>query len=147
MSSGIRVRQLEPGDKPEWLRLFAGYIEFYNASVPADVIELTFTRLLPARDLVGLVAVGPDGRTAGIAHLLFHPSTWSATGYCYLEDLYVDPAARGSGAGRALIEAAYREADGRGATRTYWVTREDNEVARRLYDRVATIAPFVQYRR
>ena len=52
-----------------------------------------------------------------------------------------------AGAGRALIEAVYREADARGCTRTYWVTEEGNATARALYDRVATKAPFVQYRR
>ena len=50
----------------------------------------------------------------GLAHVLFHRSTWSPTTYCYLEDLFVDPARRKTGAGRALIEATYREADARG---------------------------------
>ena len=51
------------------------------------------------------------------------------------------------GAGRALIEAVYAEADARQCTRTYWVTQEFNTTARALYDRVATKLPFVQYRR
>jgi GNAT superfamily N-acetyltransferase len=78
---------------------------------------------------------------------VFHPSTWSPTAYCYLEDLFVGREARHHGTGRALIEAVYKEADKRGATRTYWATKEDNRTARRLYDRVATLSPFVQYRR
>jgi GNAT superfamily N-acetyltransferase len=49
--------------------------------------------------------------------------------------------------GRALIEATYREADKRGATRTYWATMEGNATARRLYDRLAKLSGFVQYRR
>lgn len=144
---GVHVRYLTPSDKPDWLGLFDAYIAFYEASVPPDVIEIAFARLLAAREQVGLVAAGDDGKPVGIAHLLFHASTWSATSYCYLEDLYVDPAVRGGGVGRALIEAAYREADRRGASRTYWVTRGDNAAARRLYDQVAAVTPFVQYRR
>ena len=58
--------------------------------------------------------------------MLFHRSTWSPAWYCYLEDLFVDPARRKTGTGRALIEAVYREADARGCTRTYWVTQEFN---------------------
>jgi len=59
-------------------------------------------------------------------HLLFHPSTWSATSYCYLEDLFVSPSVRGGGVGCALIEATYDEADRQGAERVYWLTAHDN---------------------
>jgi len=95
---------------------------------------------------IGLVAE-VDGQVIGLAHVLFHRSTWSPTWYCYLEDLFVDPAARKNGIGRALIEATYREADARGCTRTYWATQEFNYRARSLYDTVATKSPFIQYRR
>ena len=142
------VRPLEERDKPTWLALFRDYIAFYRATVPDDVIELTWTRLMdPSSGMVGLAAVDGGEMPIGIALLVFHPSTWSPTTYCYLEDLYVSPSARGRGVGRALVEAIYREADARGATRTYWVTEEANEMARRLYDTVAVRAPFVQYRR
>jgi len=143
-----RVRRMEARDKDAWRRLFGDYIAFYRADVPEPVIEATWRRLLSGSDgMVGLVAVGDDDRPIGLAHLVFHVSTWSPTAYCYLEDLYVDAASRGSGAGRALIAATYAEADRRGATRTYWATETGNAEARRLYDRVATLSPFVQYRR
>ena len=87
---------------------------------------------------IALVAVDDADRPIGLAHVLFHRSTWSPTWYCYLEDLFVDPARRQKGAGRALIEATYREADARGCTRTYWTTQEFNYRARSLYDQVAT---------
>jgi ribosomal protein S18 acetylase RimI-like enzyme len=61
--------------------------------------------------------------------------------------LFVDIDTRRRGLGRALIEATYREADKRGATRTYWATQADNAAARRIYDRVAKPSGFVQYRR
>mgnify|MGYP000899220721 CR=1 FL=1 len=115
-----RVRPLEPRDKPEWLALFRDYIAFYRAVVPDAVVELTWSRLMdPASGIVGLAAVDDDDRAVGIALLVFHPSTWSPTAYCYLEDLYVAPSERGKGTGRALIEAVYAAADARGATRTY----------------------------
>jgi GNAT superfamily N-acetyltransferase len=144
----IRVRRLEERDKPVWLGLFKGYIAFYEATVPETVIEATWAQLMAGSDgLLGLVAVDEVDTPLGLAHLLFHRSTWSPTWYCYLEDLFVDPARRAKGVGRALIEATYREADGRGCTRTYWVTQEFNATARALYDRVARKEPFVQYRR
>lgn len=148
VESSVKIRQLTASDRAAWDALFHGYINFYEAKVPDDVIELTWKRLIEQSDgFVGLVAVDEKDHPIGLAHLVFHPSTWSPTTYCYLEDLFVDRAARRHGVGRALIMAAYEEADKRGATRTYWATKQDNTHARRVYDRVATLSPFVQYRR
>jgi GNAT superfamily N-acetyltransferase len=145
----MRVRRLEERDRAAWDRLFRAYIESYRAVVPAPVIELTWQRLMAGGEgePIGLVAIDDADAPVGLAHLLLHRSTWSPTWYCYLEDLFVDPAQRNNGAGRALIEAVYREADAHQCTRTYWVTEEGNAPARALYDRVAARAPFVQYRR
>jgi len=145
----VRVRKLEPTDKEAWLALFKGYIEFYKASVPDDVIEITWKRLHSGNEgmHIGLVAVDDADDVIGLAHVLFHRSTWSATWYCYLEDLFVQPNLRARGVGRKLIEAVYAEADARKATRTYWTTQEFNYRARGLYDQVATKSPFIQYRR
>jgi GNAT superfamily N-acetyltransferase len=145
----IAVRRLQEKDKPAWLRLFKGYIEFYKATVTDDVIEHTWRRLVGGEQgfHIALVAVDESDAPVGLAHVLFHRSTWSPSWYCYLEDLFVDPACRKTGAGRALIEATYKEADARGATRTYWATQEFNYTARALYDQMATKSVFVQYRR
>jgi GNAT superfamily N-acetyltransferase len=142
------IRPLEARDEPRWRYLFDGYIRFYQSEVPQHVITAAFNRLLANEDgMAGLVAVDGSGCVIGLANLVFHRSTWSPTWYCYLEDLYVDPGVRGTGAGRALIEATYAEADRRGATRTYWATQEHNATARKLYDRIGVLTEFVQYRR
>lgn len=141
------IRRLEARDRIGWQELFQAYIDFHGDTVPTDVIALTFDRLVAGRDLVGLVAVDAQDTLIGLANLVFHPATWTATCHCYLEDLYVEPALQQRGVGRRLIEASYAEADLRGADRTYWFTRGDNTEARRLYDKVATLSPFVQYRR
>jgi ribosomal protein S18 acetylase RimI-like enzyme len=73
--------------------------------------------------------------------------TWAIGPRCYLEDLFVDPNARVNGVGRALIEAVYRAADAAGADQVYWLTAGDNARARALYDKVATVTPFIKYRR
>jgi GNAT superfamily N-acetyltransferase len=148
IESNVNIRPLRASDRKAWEALFHGYINFYEAKVSNDVIDVVWQRLLKQEDgLVGLVAVDDNDHPIGLAHAVFHRSTWSPTTYCYLEDLYVDRDVRRHGTGRALIKAIYEEADKRGATRTYWATKEDNRQARRLYDRVATLSPFVQYRR
>ena len=148
-NNDVSVRRLEARDKAAWVPLFKGYIEFYKSAVADDVIEETWTRLLSGQEgfHIGFVAVDNSDMPIGLAHLLFHRSTWSKTWYCYLEDLFVRPDIRAKGIGRALIEAVYRESDSRGATRTYWSTQEFNYRARGLYDQVATKSPFLQYRR
>ena len=144
-----KVRRLAPRDKQAWAPIFKAYIEFYKASVADDVLEETWTRLMSGIDgfHIGFVAVDETDMPVGIAHVLFHRSTWSKTYYCYLEDLFVRPDIRAGGIGRSLVEAVYREADARGASRTYWTTQEFNYRARGLYDQVATKSPFIQYRR
>jgi GNAT superfamily N-acetyltransferase len=97
--------------------------------------------------MVGLVAVGDHGELLGFAHLVFHPSTWSDTFYCYLEDLFVSREARGTTTGRDLIQAVYGEADRRGATNTYWQTQQYNGAARSLYDQVGHLTSFITYQR
>jgi len=145
----VATRPLQPGDHARWRDLFKGYIAFYEASVSDEVMDLTWQRLMSGEGgaMLGLVACRADGHIIGIAHVLFHRSTWSPTWYCYLEDLFVDPDERAQGAGAALIQAVYRESDARRCTRTYWATQEFNTRARHLYDKVATKSPFVQYRR
>lgn len=144
----VRLRALEARDYDAWLPLWHGYLEFYKTAVPESVTQTTWRRIVdPAGPIHGLGAFDETGAMIGIVHYLFHPVTWSASERCYLEDLFVSPAARGTGAGRALIEAVYRAADERGADQVYWLTATDNATARRLYDRVARATPFMKYQR
>ena len=91
----IRVRPVVSTDEGPWLKLFRDYVTFYEATVPEDVIALTWQRLIARDDnMLALIATDESGQALGIAALVFHRSTWSPTWYCYLEDLFVDPAAR-----------------------------------------------------
>lgn len=144
----LEIRPLEARDRNAWLPLWRGYLDFYETSVPDEITEETWRRILsPDGPIHGLCAVDADDRLIGIVHYLFHPVTWSITPRCYLEDLFVSPDARGSGAGRALIEAVYRAADEMGADQVYWLTADSNTTARKLYDSVAQLTPFIKYRR
>ena len=88
-----------------------------------------------------------DGQLLGLTHYLFHRHCWKIEEVCYLQDLYVAPEARGTGLGRALIEAVYAAADAAGAPAVYWLTQDFNHEARQLYDRVARVSPFIRYNR
>ncbi len=142
------IRPLVAADFAPWEQLWLAYLRFYRATVSNEITAATFRRLCEQTDgMIGLVAVDDQGALAGLAHLVFHPSTWSADPYCYLEDLFVAPAARGTGTALQLLEAAFAESRRRGAARTYWETQEFNAPARSLYDQVAHRTSFVIYER
>ena len=140
------VRPLRSDQRLEWEPLWQGYLHFYKASLPAAATDRAWERLNdPAERMFGLGA-WVDGRLCGIVHYLFHRSFWTIAEYCYLQDLFVAETARGTGCGRALIEAVADKALEAGADRVYWLTQEDNHTARALYDKVATRSGFIQYR-
>lgn len=140
------VRPLAGTDQADWRRLWTAYLEFYESTVPDEVYATTWRRLFDPGEFEpkGFIAVA-DGRAVGLVHYLYHRSCWSVVNNCYLQDLFVDPATRGTGAGRALIEAVHAEAAKIGVANVYWMTRETNETARRLYDRVARRTGFIEY--
>ncbi len=141
------IRPAEPRDEADWRRLWAGYLRFYRAAVPEEVTAATWARLLdPESDMACLVAER-NGKVIGICNYLFHASTWSVQPICYLQDLYVDPAARGSDAARALILACEDAARAAGAFRLYWQTQEYNGAARSLYDTIVPRSSFIVYRK
>lgn len=144
----ITVRPLRPDDRAGWLPLWDAYNAFYRHATTADEAEATFVRLCERTDgLFGLVALDDAECLVGLVHGVLHASTWTQSPYCYLEDLFVADGGRGTGAGRALVEAVYAEADARGAARVYWHTQEFNAPARSLYDQLAHRTSFVVYRR
>ncbi|MEL7467299.1 MAG: GNAT family N-acetyltransferase [Pseudomonadota bacterium] len=144
----LTVRDLTAEDEPQWRVLWTGYLEFYETSVTEDIYQTYFQRLLgnDRQDYHGLVAE-KDGELIGLTHYLFHRHGWRIENVVYLQDLFVSNAARGTGAGRALIEAVYERADAAGCPSVYWLTQDFNTTARHLYDRIATKTPFIKYQR
>jgi GNAT superfamily N-acetyltransferase len=144
----VTVRPLAAKDEARWRVLWSGYLDFYKSSVPEAVYASTFARLLgdDAQDFHGMVAE-QDGTIVGLVHYLFHRHCWRIENVCYLQDLYAEPAVRGTGIGHKLIEAVYQVADQAGAPAVYWLTQEDNAVGRQLYDRVGQKTDFIKYAR
>jgi GNAT superfamily N-acetyltransferase len=140
------IRAIEEKDKSQWLKLWAGYLEFYKSTISPEQTELTWKRLINNElKMFGFVAENEDG-VIGFTHCLFRPSTWTETDYCYLEDLFVDPNIRGKGVGRALMERVFNLAKEKKSKRIYWTTQEFNKTARVLYDSITPVSEFVQYR-
>jgi GNAT superfamily N-acetyltransferase len=141
------LRKIESSDHLAWHRLWNAYLTFYETSLRETVYAATFARLTGDDPrFFGFLAV-QDGQPVGLAHCICDESFWSPEGRVYLQDLYADPAVRGTGVGRALIEAVYVEADKIGRPQVWWLTQEFNATARKLYDRIGIKSPFIKYNR
>ena len=142
----LTIRAIEEKDKDQWLKLWAGYLEFYKSTISLEQTELTWKRLINnEQKMFGFVAESEEG-VIGFTHCLFRPSTWTETDYCYLEDLFVDPNIRGKGIGRTLMNKVVELAKEKNSKRVYWTTQEFNKTARVLYDSITPVSEFVQYR-
>lgn len=105
--------------------------EFDTPCPPPDVIAERVRELTALGGFVVLlVGEGPDG----LAVLRVRPSLWSPANEAYLAELYVVPAARGQGLGRALMEEALAASRAEGADRIELGTSEDDVAARALYE-------------
>jgi GNAT superfamily N-acetyltransferase len=144
----ITIRPLTHSDRQQWEVLWRGYQAFYEADLSADEDRLWNALMSPGPDgPYAFVAVDSGGNLLGLTHYLFHITTWSPAQRCYLNDLFTAPSARGKGAGRMLIEAVAAASAARGAGQVWWLTQEFNADARKLYDKVAKVTPFIKYAR
>jgi ribosomal protein S18 acetylase RimI-like enzyme len=98
----------------------------------------------PVGALVSGASAG-ESPLVGFANYILRPHTFSSRMVCYLEDLWVDPSARGAGWGRMFIDALIARGRAQGWRRIYWHTEADNLAARRLYDRVSQLTNYVRY--
>jgi len=142
VSNGIGP--LRPGEHARWEELWIAYQVFYGVRLSAAVTDATWARLQDGR-IRGLGARDAGDRLVGMVHFLYHEDTWSTAPACYLQDLYVEPSARGKGVAERLIAATADAAREAGANPPYWLTHESNSTARRLYERVGINHGFIQY--
>jgi len=128
----MTFRQATAEDSAEIGRLLHDFnAEFDESTPPAEVLAERAIGFIARGELTFLLAgEGPDG----IAQLRFLPSLWSGGLDAYLEELYVVPARRGQGIGRALLEATMETARAAGATRMDLNTGETDTAARALYE-------------
>ncbi|MFL5906166.1 MAG: GNAT family N-acetyltransferase [Solirubrobacterales bacterium] len=126
------VRRASPGDSDAIARLLHDFqLEFSEPSPGVEALTPRYEELIRKHEMtVLLVGEGPDG----FAQLRFRPVVYSEGPYALLEELYVVPALRGGGLGRALLEAAMDTARSEGATHIELGTGETDVAARHLYE-------------
>lgn len=137
--SAVIIRPFEQNDFPQWLPLWDG-----NNMGKRDetVTAQTWLRLSdPASPVHGLCALR-GGEMIGLVHYVLHPTTGSLAPVCYMQDLYVDPAHRGGGVARKLVEHLVRIHKREKWARMYWIAEADNKAAQKLYKNIGVKIDF-----
>jgi GNAT superfamily N-acetyltransferase len=135
MPNEIEIGPIAAEEFEELLPLIAAYQRFYEVKEIDDERNRVFFRrfIAPSEDGL-LLGARSEGRLVGYACLYWHFSSLEATESVLMNDLYVEESARGTGVGRALIEATAEVARERGVPFVEWSTAPDNHTAQRLYD-------------
>jgi GNAT superfamily N-acetyltransferase len=134
----LTVDVVTEDDLPELLPLVRAYLDFYEVN-PSDESMLVLSRALiadPELEGVQFIARDDDRRPIGFASLFWTWATTRGGRLGVMNDLFVAPEGRGSGAAEALIEACRQRCVQRGAVALDWQTAADNHRAQAVYDRV-----------
>jgi GNAT superfamily N-acetyltransferase len=135
MRAELEIAPVGAEEYDELLPLIGAYQRFYGVDDVDEARNRDFFRRFLAPSEVGLLlGARAEDRLLGYACLYWHFSSTRALETVLMNDLFVDPDARGRGVGRALIEASADVARARGAAHLEWATQPDNHTAQRLYD-------------
>jgi ribosomal protein S18 acetylase RimI-like enzyme len=126
------IRLATPEDAADVARLMIGFRNWWQRDQPDDAaFEAGVRRLLADPDTDFLLAGDP---ATAVCQLRYRHALWTDSDDCCLEDIFVEEEARGSGVGRALVEAAFERARERGCARMVLDVNEANAGALRLYE-------------
>ena len=144
----FNIRPLEQQDREQWQLIWGEYLKFYETKLPLETYSETFSRLTDSNNTNQNCLVAHSGDTLyGLVHYIYHAHNWKTEDVCYLQDLFTLNEMRRQGIAKALIKAVYEAADTNGTPSVYWMTQEFNQGARKLYDQVASLTPFIKYQR
>lgn len=125
----MEIRKATPEDLDTVTDLLIGFRDWWNSTTPSDeTFRTTAAKLLDDPNTEFLLA-GKEG----LVQLRFRLSAWTGSEDCWLEDVYVTDAARGTGLGKALTQAAIDRARERGCKRIELDVNETNTHAIGLY--------------
>ena len=145
------VRHVRDDEFEPWSRLFRGYADFYRWPTSDEHQRQIWGWIHDDRTVEALVAVAVDddghetGEPRGLAHLREWVRPLRGVVCGYLDDLFVDPSTRGTGAVDALFDEINRLATERGWDIVRWTTADDNYRARSVYDRLAARTTWITY--
>jgi len=131
----LTIRPAVPADAPLLLSLVKELAEYEKAPQEVSATEADFLRDgFGPRPRFEAVVAEWDGQPAGFALWFYNYSTWQGRHGLYLEDLFVRPALRGKGIGKALLLHLAGIASGQGCGRYQWQVLDWNTPSIRFYE-------------
>jgi ribosomal protein S18 acetylase RimI-like enzyme len=141
------IRDAVNGDHRGWLKLWAEYCARSSVALSESVNRRTWDRITdPAEPMGCLIAERDEHGLVGFCNYVLHPNTFSDKSCCYMEDLYVSPAARRQGIATALVHALIAKGRSEQWCRVYWITEGDNAAGQAMYDRIGKRTGHVRYK-
>jgi GNAT superfamily N-acetyltransferase len=142
----LTIRAPQTADHTAWDRLYQGYAAFYQVVQTAEMRQRVWSWLQdPSHECQCLMAFEADGTAVGLAHFRAFARPLSASTGGFLDDLFVDPAARGLQAGTQLIAAIKAHAEQQHWSVVRWITADNNYRARSAYDKIAARTAWITY--
>ena len=134
----MKVEELNISDKAEWSLLYHGYADFYEMPMNDDILDKDIKFYA-----IGVKSV--EGKLIGFMHFREMPSPLRGILVGFLDDLYIHPNHRGSGAVQVLFKELKTIASENGWPYVRWITASDNHRARAVYDKISGAIDFVTY--
>ena len=146
LAEGVEIRPARTEEIEEMLPLIRAYCEFYETEPNDDGLREMFRTLITDASQGAVFVAVQDERLVGFATLDWKWSSLKAARIGYLEDLFVDPDARGKGIADALIEVCAERCRELGMPAMEWLTAPHNLRAQQVYDRTgAESDTYVEY--
>ena len=138
--SGLRIREAVQQDTALILALITELAEYESLVHEVTATEGDLEKaLFGTRPFAEVVIAEYEGESVGFALYFHNFSTFLGQPGIYLEDLYIRPASRGKGIGRALLVYLAELAKKRNCGRLEWMVLDSNQPALKFYDRLKAI--------
>ena len=142
----LSVIPVAPDDREQWEVLYRGYAEFYQVPMNGDILDTVWGWIHDVDNpFHGLIAKDETGRALGLMHCRQMPSPLRGALVGFLDDLFVDPQARGKGVVEQLYAALNELGKQQGWPFIRWITAENNYRGRAVYDRLSEKTHWVTY--
>ena len=146
MPEKVELRPVSASDKPRWRELMQSYAAFYKVEVDDKGLAATWNWIEDTEEEFWCtLAADNAGEVVGFTQYQLMHRSLSGSRVCYLSDLYVEPAIRGGGVGRALIDHVFQYARSNDIPNVRWLTQDYNTAARKLYDTYGEKSDFILY--
>ncbi len=141
------IKNVEKTDRVAWMAMWAMYCASLGpGGLPERVTERTWERIVdPSEPVNALIATNAEGEALGFCNYVCHLRTWSEQPACYVEDVFVAPAARRLGVATALIQQLRDLGRESNWSRIYWITGGGNVAAQAAYDRIAKRTDHIRF--